>query len=125
MGKKHGIGREEITIFGDTIEYEGTFRDGERNGYGIRASNDWKYIGEWYDGKRQGYGTTIFGNGFAYVGFYAENQRSGQGTLFYPDGSTFVGSFERGRPLNGERIDGDVFVGVYKNGIYEQIGEHK
>ena len=123
MGKKHGSGKETAILFGVTAEYQGSFYEDQRHGYGIRSWGEWKYIGEWRNGDRQGYGTTRFSNGFTYIGEYRKNRRWGQGSLFYPDGSKLVGTFENGWPWIGEHLDNGVILGTYRVGAYSREGQ--
>ena len=85
--------------------YDGSWKGGLRDGYGVQTYNDGShYAGEWEHGKRHGQG--IFMGAVAmdsYDGAWADDERHGKGTAFRSDGEHHgewtrgVGDFDRGR----------------------------
>jgi hypothetical protein len=78
--------------------YEGTFVDGQMNGYGTFSwKNGMKYVGEFSNGLH-GQGTFTWPDGSVYVGQFTNDRLTGDGKLTYPssfeDGAgVYVGSF--------------------------------
>ena len=77
--------------------YDGSWKGGLRDGYGVQIYNDGShYAGEWKHGKRHGQG--IFMGAVAmdsYDGAWADDERHGKGTEFRSDGE-YRGEWTRG-----------------------------
>lgn len=57
--------------YGTGDVYEGSWRDGKRNGVGtLSRRNGDRYKGDWEDDRRHGLGREAFGNGDKYEGNY-------------------------------------------------------
>ena len=140
-GKRNGFGK---TTFISGAIYEGSFRQGERHGYGEfyfpEGSEFLHYKGHWKDGEEHGFGeTTWSGDGYEsyvgryikfHVGEYKNGKFSGQGT--YLDKNREI--IYQGGILNGNRhgkgftlayIDGSLFSlnGEYKNDFANGFGK--
>lgn len=89
--------------------YEGEFRDGQLEGYGIMRHTKSKkekdsYTGHFADGLFHGEGKMEYSNGVTYVGQWEHGESQGQGKLITAKGSEYVGTFEvrsvHGPPLS-------------------------
>ena len=68
--------------------YEGGWRFGRRQGYGIQTYGDGSYyIGDWYEGNAQGQGTYWEQSGYNHTGAWHKGDQTGFGTSTYPDGT--------------------------------------
>lgn len=94
--KKHGHGK---LVFRDGFGsyYEGSFKDGWREGRGIYfdMKNGWKYDGEWMYGKYHGKGKMQYKKGF-YEGEWVAGQRHGEGKMVHGNGDVYTGGFANG-----------------------------
>jgi hypothetical protein len=106
--------------------YDGDWRDGERDGYGVlsrlpaagaaagKGAAVKEYAGNWRAGVRHGQGTNFYANGEQYDGEWAGGRRHGWGHMRYADGSVYEGEWEDdvrcGRGLlvlaGGDRYEG-------------------
>ena len=113
----------------DPTWYEGTFVNGELEGYGQvyytggcigigqwkagkidgtayfvwpqgNGAYDW-YLGEWSNQQRSGQGHYQFNNGCWYVGEFANDWINGKGVFHWVGGNYFDGTFENGSPMKG------------------------
>ncbi|PRP80045.1 MORN repeat variant family protein [Planoprotostelium fungivorum] len=102
-GMKHGKGievyaseyeTESATNTRSGRRYEGDFRCGKRNGYGIFTyANGDVYEGRFLDGDKHGRGTYTSSHGYmTYVGDYVQGKRHGEGVLVHKD-SRYEGRF--------------------------------
>tara|TARA_Y100000766_G_scaffold264444_1_gene257267 strand:- start:542 stop:1072 length:531 start_codon:yes stop_codon:yes gene_type:complete len=107
-----------------TAEYNGEWKNGERNGYGIlilkiSKSRLDKYEGEFKNGKRTGKGTYSFSNGDRYVGNFIDGEKIGRGEYTFANGDRYIGEFQ-GDKMHGEGIyiyaTGRVYTGLFKEG---------
>lgn len=93
---------EESTV--ERARYEGTYKDGVRNGRGkmVFPGGD-IYEGEWVDGKMQGEGSyTYKKTGDIYSGAWVANKKHGYGRYeFGADKSMLVGNWENGELVKG------------------------
>ena len=106
---------------GDTV-YEGEFRAGLRNGYGVQTTADSvRYEGQWRDDKRHGRGKLTWGNDGAncYDGTWADDRQEGTGVLILEDGTKYKGGFkdglEDGKGVRQEP-DGTRYEGFFRRG---------
>ena len=98
--------------------YEGDFRDGIWEGYGVV---DWNsgahYEGEWKNDLRHGYGVMIQSNGVRYEGQWKSGKHHGHGSYTGPD-HDFEGEFVNGK-RHGQGVtrfkSGNVYEGPYEN----------
>ena len=89
----------ESTIYeGDLfLRYEGPWKNGQYNGFGILTIHTGsKYTGEFKNNLYHGQGTFIWPDGRKYVGAYINGKRNGQGIMTYADGSNYVGEWKDG-----------------------------
>jgi hypothetical protein len=89
----------ESTIWeGDLfLRYEGPWKNGQYNGFGILTIHTGsKYTGEFKNNLYNGQGTFIWADGRKYVGAYINGKRNGQGIMTYADGSNYVGEWKDG-----------------------------
>lgn len=141
--KKQGAARGPVSAvtFPNGDRYEGEFKDGLMNGWGVYEyrngdrfegefrsdmkhgkgtysyKNSDKYIGDFRNDMKEGRGSFMFHNGDRYVGDFKNDMISGKGTMLYQNGNKFAGDF-----LNGVKAGNGVFC--YANGdIYK--GEFK
>ncbi|XP_053401021.1 MORN repeat-containing protein 1-like isoform X3 [Mercenaria mercenaria] len=79
-GKKHGSGK---LVFLDSSFYEGTFQNGEIEGFGTRyfAATGCKYQGQFKKGELHGKGRMIWPDGSIYEGQWVNNKRQGFGMM--------------------------------------------
>ncbi|GET91275.1 phosphatidylinositol-4-phosphate 5-kinase-like protein [Leishmania tarentolae] len=131
--------------------YEGAFRDGRIEGYGVYTfmptgdvyEGEWKadlkhgrgcytfangdkYIGQWYMGKKQGKGQFIFANGNEYVGSWRENEMSGYGVFsLASNGDRYEGYWNDGVRHGQGRLyygNGDLYDGEWCSGQQKGLG---
>ena len=96
---RHGQGCSYFKAYGLIVEYDGSWKNGLRHGYGkYYYDNDRVlYDGEWFKGQRQGKGSLYLLTGeCVYIGEWHKNRKHGQGTEFKLDGSKYQGSWVRG-----------------------------
>jgi len=67
-GLRHGQGKfitqNEVSV------YEGNWKDGLKNGYGVLTVKDnYKFEGQWKEGVRHGFGKITWNNGNVFEGF--------------------------------------------------------
>lgn len=92
--------------------YQGTFKNGKRDGYGeiIDSENIVRYSGQWKNDKRDGYGEQIYTGG-KYKGYWKNNEHDGYG-IFYD--------------ISYDNLDNKVYEkdysGYWKNGKKEGEG---
>ncbi|KAG5471822.1 hypothetical protein LSCM4_03379 [Leishmania orientalis] len=131
--------------------YDGGFKDGRMEGYGVYAyaktgdvyKGEWKadlkhghgcyifangdkYVGQWYMGNRHGKGQFLFANGDEYVGSWRENQMNGYGVFLLASSSDrYEGYWEEGvRHGQGSLYydNGDLYDGEWCNGHQQGLG---
>ena len=146
-GKRHGRGKLWLREGG---HYEGDWRDGELNGYGIQFDKDgYKlYEGQFVKGKREGsgiaYNTIISsfldtkqlgievlgkdkGCWSKYEGSFVENKWSGVGKLYFKNQDMYYGEFKNDK-VTGKgtlyRHSGEVVHGNWEdNRLVNQVKE--
>ena len=116
---KDGYG---IKIFSDDPfldRYEGLWRDGNFDGYGVlKFKNGEKYDGFFSEGNFEGKGAFSYQDGSKYDGVWARGQKSGLGVYQYEDGSKLTGQFENDAIsglVNITYDDGGQYNGYYEN----------
>ncbi|CAM9288247.1 unnamed protein product, partial [Ascophyllum nodosum] len=90
-GVQNGFG---IRTYLNGSVYEGVFRDGVPSGEGTMhyASGD-MYVGEWQRGQREGKGVLSLANGDRYDGSFLEGQIHGRGHFMWSDGGHYEGGY--------------------------------
>lgn len=110
-GKPDGKGKM-IYIKGDT--YDGEWKDGVRNGYGIYTWNGGaKYEGDYVNGVREGTGKYLnyvdpdgrFSGD--YHGEFKNNQFEGEGVFYFTNGEKFMGIFKANQRWSGTQYNAD------------------
>ena len=78
--------------------YLGTWRQGQRHGYGIQyyAKNNILYEGEYSNGLRHGVGKLFLANHDYYEGEFIDDYFDGQGAYYWENGSKWIGLFREG-----------------------------
>jgi len=112
-----------ITYIGGDV-YEGTLKDGKRNGEGVYtfAEGD-VYRGSWKDNSRNGQGVMTNSNGDVYEGSWKDGKRNGEGVYTWFTGGTYSGQVHKGSYKDGYRngqgvltsSNGDVYKGSFKD----------
>ena len=81
-----GIGKEYNAI-NDTLEYEGEFLNGQRQGKGKEyGGEELKYEGEYLNGKKHGKGREYNEGKLIYEGEYLNGKKNGKGKEYNEDG---------------------------------------
>jgi hypothetical protein len=70
--------------------YEGQWRDGKQNGYGV----GYGYEGEWRNGEYNGYGILVYANGDRYEGEWKNYKKNGYGVYLFRNGERYEGKFD-------------------------------
>ncbi len=114
------LGHVSLVVFPNGDRYEGQFREGLFDGWGVfQYANGDRYEGEFKGDLKHGRGMFLGRNGERYEGQYAQDVRQGIGRLIMPDGDRYVGEFRNGKVsgrgtflyANGNRYSGDVLNG--------------
>lgn len=97
--------------------YLGTWKDGERNGFGTQFyQKDSKlYEGEYKNGMRYGLGIIYLANNDYYEGEFVDDYYDGQGTYFWANGAKWVGSFREGGPHGRGLLTTDAGLMIVKS----------
>lgn len=108
--------------------YEGNWKENEFDGKGTRYYNDGKYEGTFKEGKRNGFGTFYNDNGNKYVGNYKNDKSNGKGTYTWKNGDKYIGNYLDGRSNGNGKIiwsDGYYLIGTFKDGkAHGQVKEY-
>ena len=107
-------------------KYEGEFKNGNREGYGLYYYSDGnKYEGEFKNGNKEGYGIYYFSNGDRYEGEFKNDSFNGNGIIISLHGDKFKGEYKNGKK-EGYGIyyfsNGSKYEGEFKNGQIEGHG---
>lgn len=118
-----GTEQREISVvtFPNGDRYEGEFRDGLMNGWGMYAyQNGDRYEGQFKDDAKEGRGTFAYRNGDRYAGNFVGDLRHGKGSLAFRNGERYVGQFCRDMMTgSGSMIytNGNRYAGQFQNGL--------
>ena len=84
----------------DSGLYFGTFKEGAPEGLClfVSLSQTEKYYGSFKDGERSGYGLLSRTGGFWYEGNFEGGYPEGTGSMYFPDMSVYTGKFHLGKP---------------------------
>ena len=123
-GFKEGFG---IMVYLDGTYYEGHWKDDLRYGFGrFIAKNGDLYEGEWVDDLKEGKGKEVSLSGAFYKGGWKGDLREGSGAESYADGNCYEGEFGQGlRSGRGvfKMKDGSYYEGEFENDCYHGQGE--
>ena len=81
--------------------YDGHWKDGKRDGYGVFRTKDdnyYIYAGDWKNDKKHGFATEQRG-GVTYKGHFQDGKRSGEGTLTKKNGVVLTGEWKNDEPF--------------------------
>ena len=114
----------------DGSTYQGTWKDGKEDGYGIGKGDGCTYEGEWKNGLPHGEGKLIDDEGTITEGDFIEGILT-EGIMELDDGSMYGGGFNEKGELHGTGIiiseDGDKLLGTFENndmhGVFEVTDE--
>ncbi|XP_055600479.1 MORN repeat-containing protein 3-like [Uranotaenia lowii] len=128
--RKCGLGVQKRT---NGWTYEGQWKDGLRNGYGIlyRKMADMElcekiYVGDWKNNRKHGLGIKYFKDG-KYLGFWSCGQRSGHGFMWFDNGDFYMGEWADDvyeglgimLYISGDRYHGEFHTGLkHGEGLY-------
>ncbi|CAJ1991477.1 phosphatidylinositol-4-phosphate 5-kinase-like protein [Leishmania donovani] len=108
--------------------YEGSFRDGRVEGYGVYtyAKTGDVYEGEWKADLKHGQGCYTFANGDKYTGQWYMGKKQGKGQFVFVNGNEYVGSWRRNE-MNGYGLfllasNGDRYEGYWNEGVRQGEG---
>ena len=125
-GKYHGD--KARLIYPNGFIYEGSFRNGLRQGKGTltNTNNSYLYNGEWDKDKKHGKCIEII-NGETFEGFYKEGIREGKCSILYNNKDKFVGNLVDGKKEGyGEQFcfsTGSTYKGEFRNNLFEGQGK--
>eukprot|EP00211_Chloroparvula_japonica_P004806 CAMPEP_0119122056 /NCGR_PEP_ID=MMETSP1310-20130426/2432_1 /TAXON_ID=464262 /ORGANISM="Genus nov. species nov., Strain RCC2339" /LENGTH=848 /DNA_ID=CAMNT_0007111661 /DNA_START=106 /DNA_END=2652 /DNA_ORIENTATION=+ len=134
--------------FADGTEFEGWWKNGLPDGYGVATlnGNEYrgqfaegvqagigrgnyytgdKYLGEWAMNVPHGTGTWTTSNKDKYIGPFTYNTREGNGQILYKNGDKFDGLFSNNLPNGPGRLElhsGLQYHGDFGNGVYHGKG---
>ena len=96
----YGNGNNDYLNFEQECVYEGAYKNGKREGYGIfRMINGDIYKGEFKDDFYNGKGVYIWNTGMKYTGNFHENKKDGYGVLYNPNFGKLVGLWKDDQPF--------------------------
>lgn len=116
----HGVGQMVYPV--KMTYYSGSWHHGLRNGFGGSVYPSSTYQGNWKDDKRHGHGKEVGFTGlddWLYEGGFGDNERHGEGLLTHSAYGTFKGRFERGKFVEGTKVNpdcGDRATGTFVDG---------
>ena len=121
-GKRHKFPK----IFEEQSSYEGEWKNGKRDGFGIlNWNNESKFMGTFYENKVLGYGKLWNENGDIYKGIFNDYEAKGLGIYKTKFGAFFKGNWDNDKQ-NGFGLEkwpkGSNFIGEYLNGNKNGIG---
>ena len=96
----YGNGNNDYLNFEQECVYEGAYKNGKREGYGIfRMINGDIYKGEFKDDFYNGKGVYIWNTGMKYTGNFRENKKDGYGVLYNPNFGKLVVLWKDDQPF--------------------------
>lgn len=128
-GLRHGKG--ELTM--GELKYVGEFFDGMKHGFGTitYGPNGGSYEGYFKEGKKNGKGIRKFPGGNIYKGDYKNDERQGEGVMYWVNtGEKYKGFWDKNKRkgfgmYNWEGVDrpfANRFVGFWEDDLKEGIG---
>ena len=115
-------------IYANGYTYEGSFRDGLRDGVGTltNANNTYLYNGGWSKDKKHGNCLEII-NGETFEGTYKNGIREGKCSIVYNNKDKFSGNLIDGKKEgHGEQYcfsTGSTYIGEFRNNLFEGKGK--
>ena len=119
---------KQITFnYPDGSTYQGTWKNGKQDGYGIGKEDEFTYEGEWKNGLPHGEGVlTDEKEGSVYEGDFVEGIATG-GTMEFDDGTMYGGGLNEKGEFHGVGIiigeDNERMLGTFENhkmhGLFE------
>lgn len=76
-------------LYPDGVYYEGEWLESKKDGQGFKVTNDGEYEGSFKDGLRHGYGQLKTRNGSVYKGMFAEDCFEGEGIFQNREGYSY------------------------------------
>lgn len=107
---------EGKAVYQDASFYEGHWKGGSRDGYGVYETMFDRYEGNWDSGNRSGEGIQYYGSGAFYDGLWKNNEPEGNGTYTAANGDTFQAVWATGLPTGKttvQRTDGSSITGIW------------
>lgn len=89
--------------YGDGSSYEGNWKNGQRNGYGVYREKDYRYEGNWKNNNYNGYGRQFWPTekrstwSSQFEGNFVDGQRHGVGTWYFNDHIYRKNNFNKGK----------------------------
>ena len=119
----HGYGIYET----DNIKYEGYFKDGIFDLFGVLTDKirKYKYVGSFKLGNKEGFGKIIFEDGKYFEGMFKNNSANGIGYMEYSDGEVYVGEFLNNLSDGFGTVyysNGNIFTGSFSKDKEDGIG---
>jgi hypothetical protein len=124
-GLFHGYG---ILVREDGFIYQGEFRDGKQNGFGIEIINEKVYQGFFYDGLYHGYGEVTINGKEKFKGCFNMGMKDDIGFTQNDDGTAYIGNYKNGKVNEFGAFlwkEGHIYYGQWKNGKMEGRGKFK
>ncbi|CAF0800985.1 unnamed protein product [Adineta ricciae] len=110
--------------------FRGETRRSLRSGFGVYQYPNpfFQYEGTWREGKKHGFGKLLFSDGSYYQGEFVNNEIIGQGTRYFASsGNTYTGHFHYGEMDGQGRLrlgNGDSYEGNFKSNHFEGEGSY-
>jgi hypothetical protein len=109
-------------FYHDGDVYEGEFKDGKSNGYGIyKFKSGDVYEGEFKDDKFEGKGIYKYKNGDIYKGEFKNNKKDGKGIYIWKNGDNYDGEWKNGKKHGEGRMTN---IGFFWNTVIHGIWEN-
>ena len=125
--QNHAKDKTSLAHIGSISEMESNFKNSD--GYVVVVSKDGgKYIGSWKDGEKHGFGEEEWPDKSKFVGNYSGNTKNGYGKQTWPDGSFYEGNWKAGlKDGKGRQVypDGYEYDGQWKAGKKDGYGVFK
>jgi len=115
-----------VVTFPNGDRYEGQFKDGLFDGWGVYTYRDGdRFEGEFKDDMKNGRGAFVHRNGDRYTGAFVSDMKQGKGSLLFHNGDKYVGEFGNDM-INGRGTmsyrNGNRYSGEFKNGLKHGSG---
>ena len=96
----YGEGNNDYLNFNEECRYEGQYKNGKREGYGIYyMTNGDRYEGEFQNNLYNGRGSYYWSNGLIYFGRFKDHKKEGIGILFAPQIGKIIGFWKNDQQL--------------------------
>lgn len=105
---RHGEGVYTWKMEEGEARFEGTYKNGVRQGYGVvTLPNGEEYKGLWSNDKRSGQGTYTYANGDLYSGSWRADRKHGNGAYVFANKAQISGEWRNGELVRGKWIMND------------------